>query len=213
MTPWVDDKTLKGPLLKFVNPDVPAAIEAGRPLSIDLGCGETVPAGRFGVDRRALPGVSVVADLNLPLDLFPDRSVEFVSASHAFEHVSKLDGLMDEIHRVLTAQGRLTVVVPHAANPLSWSDPTHVRMFGLYSLGHFCPAEHQLLRRPVPCYRSDHLFRVVGVRLCFRPTSAVMRLFERVVNSSARVQEWYEKNLQRVVWAYEIHWDMIPLGK
>src|SRR5690349_7078200 len=117
--------------MKIVNPVVQAEIAAGRPVRINLGCGPRPRDGYYGLDWLELPGVDVVADLNQPLDLLPDNSVEAIYTHHVFEHIEKFTELLQEIHRVVIPGGRVEVVVPHFSNPYGYSDPTHVRFFGL----------------------------------------------------------------------------------
>ena len=58
---------------------------------------------------------------------------------------------------------RLEVIVPHFSNPRGYSDPTHVRFFGLYSFYYFCAAEDQP-RRKVPSFYCPARFRVQSLQ-------------------------------------------------
>jgi SAM-dependent methyltransferase len=99
----------------------------GPPRVVDVGCGgvKQVPEA-VGVDRVALPGVDVVADLEQALPL-ETASFDHAFAVHVLEHVSDLVGLMGELHRVLAAGGVLHVLCPRWTHPNAWRDPTHVR--------------------------------------------------------------------------------------
>lgn len=98
----------------------------------------------------ALPGVDIQADLNEPLDLLPDGSVEAVHCRHLLEHIDRLLHLLDELHRVVRPGGEIDIRVPHFSNPYGYSDPTHVRFFGLYS---FFTFPRRSTSRTARCHR------------------------------------------------------------
>lgn len=107
---------------------------------LHLGCGRNILAGWVNVDRVALPGVDVVADLDdcartrLP---FADDSVEELKMVHTLEHIRDTLGLMSELHRVARPGALLTILVPHGASDDAWEDPTHVRAYYQASFGYF----------------------------------------------------------------------------
>ena len=149
------------------NPAVLEALAASRPLRLNLGAGQRPADRTFSVDLVDLPGVDIVADLNQPLTLLPDNSVEFVYSSHTFEHIANLLGLMRELHRVCRPDATLEILVPHFSNPNYYSDPTHCRPFGLYSFHYFCAAANKPGERKVQDYYSDGRVRIDGVRVHF----------------------------------------------
>lgn len=198
-------------MVLVVNDALLEDLRAGRPVEIDIGAGTDRRPGHYSLDRRELPGVDVVADLEEPLDAFPDASVARVHAHHVLEHVVALDALLDELHRILRPDGRLVTTVPHWANPLGFSDPTHVRFFGLWSWCYLAPPEEQPLPRKVPTYRPDRRFRIEHLELGFRPATGLGRRVERWVNASPRRMEFYERNLARHYWPYEIRCTLSPV--
>jgi SAM-dependent methyltransferase len=107
--------------------DLVGVAGAPAPRVLDVGCGpvKQVPEA-VGLDRLALPGVDVVADLEaaLPLD---DAAFDHAFCVHVLEHVRDLVGLMGELHRVLAPGGVLHVLCPRWTHPNAWRDPTHVR--------------------------------------------------------------------------------------
>lgn len=119
----------------------------GHPLQIlDIGCGTNKQQpGAIGVDRRTHGGVDVVTDLERSLP-FAGASVDQIYAVHSLEHVSDLLGLMNEIHRVLRADGVLHVMVPNCEFVNAFADPTHVRYFNRQTFKFFC--------QPYPGLRS-----------------------------------------------------------
>jgi len=95
-------------------------------LKLDLGSGKNKREGFLGVDRRAFPGVDVVADLNetWPWD---DSSVEEVHMSHMLEHFSGTQRvhIFNELYRVLVPGGKATIITPHWASNRAYGDFSH----------------------------------------------------------------------------------------
>ncbi len=105
---------------------------------VDIGCGGTTQyPGSIGIDRVASPVTSVVADLEGGLPLAPG-SVDHLFVVHVLEHVYDPVGLMNEVHRVLHADGVVHLLVPHWRHPNAVADPTHVRYYGAETFGWFC---------------------------------------------------------------------------
>jgi SAM-dependent methyltransferase len=186
--------------MRIVNPAVLNDLAAGVPLRLDLGCGSRPRPGFYGVDRAELPGVDILADLNEPFADLPADCVEEVCTRHTLEHVEKLLGLLAEVHRITQPGGRVTVVVPHFSNPYAYSDPTHVRFFGLYSFYYFCaPADQP--RRKVPSFYLPQRFRVERVTLNLMSAGVADKVVKAVVqplvNRGPGWQDWYERRLCR----------------
>ena len=183
--------------MRVVNPKLADDLAAGRPVRLNLGVGRRPRDGYYGLDLIEMPGVDVVADLNEPLSGLPDNSVAAVYTHHTFEHVVNFLPLLKEIHRVVVADGRVEVVVPHFSNPYGYSDPTHVRFFGLYTFYYFADEADQP-RRKVPAFYLPERFAVDGVSVTLLPTLLLVkplrRLMTRVVNSSVRMLDWYERS-------------------
>lgn len=197
--------------MELRNPQLLDDIAQRRPVRLNIGAGATDRSDSYSLDIRDLPGTDIIADLEAPLDALPDDSVLHVDAHHVLEHVERLDELLDELHRVLTPDGTADIRVPHWANPLAYSDPTHVRFFGLYSFCYLTPIDMQPLGRKVPTYRASALFEILELRLCFRREGRVFSALEGFLNADARRMEAFEKNLTGVVWPYEIHCVLRPL--
>ena len=190
--------------MRVINPDVYRDIEAGKGLRLNLGAGQRPRPGFYSVDQLPLPGVDIVADLNAPLDELPDDSVEEIYSRHTMEHVTRFLPLLAEIHRVARPEARIELVVPHFSNPHGYSDPTHVRFFGLYSLFYFCDEADQPARK-VPNFYLPQRFRVESVTFSLLKQSLLDRLvqatFQKLINRSYAWLDWYER---RLCWSFPV---------
>jgi predicted SAM-dependent methyltransferase len=94
---------------------------------LDLGCGENKQENFTGIDKRDLPGVDIVHDLEVfpwPLE---DESCMTVVGAHIFEHIKPwltID-FMNECHRILVENGQLMLAVPYGWSKGYIQDPTH----------------------------------------------------------------------------------------
>jgi hypothetical protein len=180
-----------------VNPKVRDDLEAGRPIRLNLGVGRRPRESYYGLDWIEMSGVDVVADLNEPLSELPDNSVEAIYTHHTLEHVVKFLPLLKEIHRVVIPDGRVEVITPHFSNPYGYSDPTHVRFFGLYTFYYFSDEVDQP-RRKVPAFYLPERFAVESINITLMPTflmfKPVRRLATKIVNSSMWMLDWYERS-------------------
>jgi SAM-dependent methyltransferase len=199
--------------MKILNPAVRHDLEAGRKLQLNLGCGLRRLPGYYNVDRVPLAGVDILADLEAPLAELPDDSVQAIYCRHTLEHVSRLLELIAELHRVTQPDGRIEVIVPHFSNPYGYSDPTHVRFFGLYSFFYLAAEEHQP-RRKVPNFYLPQRFRVEHVRFNLLRSSVADKVARAVlqplINRSVGWLDWYERRLCRLVPADDIHFVLRP---
>lgn len=185
-------------------------IESRQEIALELGAGGSPESPEFlSVDSRELPGVDLVANLNEPLDRISDGCVSRIYTRHTFEHIENLVGLMHEIHRVCASNAKIHVVVPHFSNAYGFSDPTHVRFFGLYSMDYFQPNVRRG-GRLVPHYFPEIPFRVESVSIYFYPNTLAVpvftRVFEKLVNWSAWTKHFYERWLSSLIRASEIHY-------
>ncbi len=116
----------------------PAAKPAAARLNV--GCGRDILPGWVNLDKFALPGVDLVADLDEcasnPLAL-PDDSVEEFLLSHVIEQVKYPLPLMQELWRVAKDGAKMVIKVPHGASDEAWEDPSHVRAYYTNSFGYF----------------------------------------------------------------------------
>jgi SAM-dependent methyltransferase len=194
--------------VRLLNPQVARDLEQGKPLRLDIGAGPRPRPGFYALDRLELEGVDIVADLNQPLDLLPDNCADEVFSSHTLEHVEKLLPLIAEIHRITRPGGVVELVVPHFSNPYAYSDPTHVRFFGLYTMSYFVDPEKQPHPWKVPAFYTPTRFEIESVRIAFYRFNLLDRLFvpllRFLVNLGPGWQNFYELRLSRLFPAAEI---------
>ena len=199
--------------MRIISERLRADLERGVPVKLDLGCGQRPQPGFYGVDHVEMEGVDLVADLNEPLSLLPDNSVAAVHTKHVLEHVTNLVPLLSELQRVTRPDGRIEIVVPHFSYPYFYSDPTHVRFFGLYTMFYFADPQHQP-KRKVPAFYSNSRFSVESIRFDFPHDGWLDRLLtpilKRVINSSFAMQDFYERRLCRWLPARQIRYVLRP---
>jgi ubiquinone/menaquinone biosynthesis C-methylase UbiE len=200
--------------MRLANPQVAEDLKHGRALRLDIGSGAKPRAGFYGVDRLDSPGVDIVADLNRPLGLLPDNCAEHIFSSHALEHVQDLFLLLAEIHRISRPGGLIELIVPHFSNPYYYSDPTHVRFFGLYTLSYFVDIDKQPHGHKVPAFAGVPRFTIDSVSIAFYRFNLVDRLvvpfLRYFVNRSPGAQDFYELRLARWFPAAELRYKMRP---
>ena len=200
--------------MRLANPKVAEDLKQGRPLRLDIGSGAKPRAGFYGVDQLATPGVDIVADLNRPLELLPDNCAEHVFSSHALEHVQDLLLLLREIHRISRPDALIELIVPHFSNPYYYSDPTHVRFFGLYTMSYFVDIDKQPHRHKVPAFAGAARFTIEAVSIAFYRFNLLDRLvvpfLRYFVNRSPGAQDFYELRLARRFPAAELRYRLRP---
>ncbi|MFL5245055.1 MAG: class I SAM-dependent methyltransferase [Gemmataceae bacterium] len=195
--------------MKILNEAVVSDLEAGKGLLLNLGSGMRPRAGFYNVDQLALPGVDILADLNESLSALPDNSVKEIYCRHTLEHVARFMELLSELHRITRPDGRIEIIVPHFSNPYGYSDPTHVRFFGLYSFFYFCDAADQP-RRKVPSFYLPQRFKVEGIECRLLKQSWMEKLLRAVlqplINFNTSWLDWYERRLCRWIPANDIRY-------
>jgi len=94
---------------------------------LDIGCGANKQKGFVGMDKRKLPGVDIVHDLEkFPYPL-KDESCLTIVGSHIVEHIKPwlMIDFMNELWRILKVDGSLAFSHPYGVNDLFVQDPTH----------------------------------------------------------------------------------------
>lgn len=201
--------------MRIINPELARALEQRAPVRLELGSGGKRRPGFYGVDLLELDGVDAVADLNEPLSALPDDCCEHVYSHHALEHVREFMPLMAELHRITRADGMIEVIVPHFSNPYGFSDPTHVRFFGLYTMNYFVEPELQPKVRRVPCFYTPTRFRMESVKIGFYREGLLDKILYPLIkgftNAGPWTQDFYERRLSSLFHARQITYRMRPV--
>lgn len=106
-------------------------------MRLNLGSGLMRMEGFVNVDRRALPGVDVVHDLDQHPWPFEDHCADRIVALDVFEHLDDVVGAMDECWRIMVRGGQLTIRGPAPDSENLWVDVSHRRAFIEHSFDHF----------------------------------------------------------------------------
>jgi hypothetical protein len=95
---------------------------------LDLGCGGHKEPRAIGMDKRVLPGVDIVHDLETFPWPLPDAVCYRILASHIVEHLKPwlMIDILNEAWRVMKDDGQLLIATPYAGSPRFWQDPTHI---------------------------------------------------------------------------------------
>jgi ubiquinone/menaquinone biosynthesis C-methylase UbiE len=137
-----------------------------RSIRLNLGSGNEPLAEYINVDRRLVSGVDVVADVTrLP---FRESCATDILASSLLEHFEDPYSVLDEIHRVLSADGQFAMRVP---SPWSYS--------GQLDKSHLFLADLKLWRQILGGYFAK--VRVVGEGVRYRDSKAVAALLHVLV--------------------------------
>jgi SAM-dependent methyltransferase len=127
--------------------------------NFDVGCGEGKQKGYIGMDRRAVPGVDILWDIEsvAPVPFWarnvvgavsarwpiPDNSVDKMLCSHVMEHItpSLVPAVFDEMWRIMRFDGQVLIAVPHGDSYGFRQDPTHIGMFNESTFSYFDPSQ------------------------------------------------------------------------
>lgn len=179
---------------------------------IEFGPGNTkFDESYIGLDCIEKDSVDFKCDLNEGLEFIESATVDAVYSSHFLEHVENLGNFMKEIHRVLKTNGIFESKVPHFSNPYFYSDYTHSKYWGLYSISYF--STDSWFKRGVPSYYNDIDFKISSIQLNFDSPFFFRRIFKKglgyLVNLNRYTQEFYEENLCWLCPCYEVYFKVI----
>ena len=191
--------------------DAISRMSANSPVTIEIGCGDRKrDPEAIGIDILETASTDIVGDVLEVLKRVPSGSVKSITSFHVFEHLANVSAILVEVERTLVRGGEMVVVVPHFSNPFYYSDPTHVRFFGLYTFSYFC--EDVVFRRRVPRYACVAGLKLYSVKLVFKSfppryiTHGFRKVFQFVFNFSSWMQEIYEDSFSGLISCYEVQY-------
>lgn len=178
---------------------------------LDLGCGNSVRSGYVGIDLHSdNPDRNIIrADCLEYLRSCEASTIDEIYSRHFFEHVENLSDYLFEIARVLKPGGVFNFIVPHFSNPYYYSDPTHKRFFGLYTMNYFFKNTLNF-KRGVPRYTDTFSKDMVVVdaklHLMGRPLygKITQKFISFLLRKSKRYTEFHERNLAYLFPIYEV---------
>ena len=96
-------------------------------IKLDVGSGDSRHEGYTNIDKRALPTVDIVHDLEVFPYPLADESCSHIHASHIIEHIKPrfMVEFMDELWRITEMGGELWAAMPLGGTYSYWQDPTH----------------------------------------------------------------------------------------
>ena len=180
-------------------------------MKIDLGCGEHKTKGLLGVDIIKHPNVDIVHDLSLYPYPFENNSIEYIQANHVLEHVPDFIKTVEELYRICKDNAVIEIRCPHASCfQTVWADPTHKRALVKNSFLHWSSDARHLYD-----FKGELIVEEVRLHFCLyqgirngKPTTTnrmrkVGRFIDRIVNSSSRVQNVFERFLSSYFGGFE----------
>jgi predicted SAM-dependent methyltransferase len=108
-------------------------------LMLDIGAGGNCQQGFVGVDKRELPGIQVVHDVEEFPWPFDDESAAVIMLSHLIEHIKpwlQID-FVNECWRVLEPGGYLLISTPYGGSYRYNQDPTHCSPWNEATVSYF----------------------------------------------------------------------------
>lgn len=168
---------------------------------LNAGCGRDIKDGWLNLDKKKLPGVNIVHDVEkLPLP-FKEETFDEIVCQHVLEH-TEYTAVLQDMHRVLRKGGSITIRVPHFTSKYNFIDPTHKKMFSISTFEFFI--KDSRFKRDY--YFSYHFSKISFSKITFaRGIYLYNYLVEPIVNMGKNMQLVYESTgLSRIFPAEDI---------
>jgi SAM-dependent methyltransferase len=158
---------------------------------LNLGCGRKHLEGAVNLDVTPRTNPDVLHDLErFPWPL-PDDHFRQVFAFDVIEHLCDFLKTFEEIHRICRDGAIVHIAVPHFSCANAYTDPTHKRAFGYFSLDN-------LTEEGEFSFYTRARFRIRRRQIIFWPT-LLNKIVWRLAN---RYPKWYEL---RWAWVFPAH--------
>src|SRR5215207_3409473 len=151
---------------------------------LHIGAGRKKIKGATTLDINPRLNPDVVWDLNKFPYPFEDSRFDLVVCEHVIEHLDHVISVMEELHRVTRAGGKVLVRVPHFSSLNFNTDPTHVHAFSSRSFDYLC-LDTDLVQYD---YSTVRFRKLVGC-MSMRPRTPFNRLLMRLINRNLKVYE------------------------
>ena len=117
-------------------------IDKDKGILLDIGSGEIKRPNFVRLDKRKLPGIDIVHDLEVFPYPLPDECCLTIVGSHIIEHIKPWLSveMFNELWRIMKPDGELALSTPYAGSYGFWQDPSHCNGFVPATFQYFDPA-------------------------------------------------------------------------
>lgn len=117
-------------------------IDKHKGIQLNIGCGEIVRPNFVRLDKRKLPGIDIVWDIECFPYPLPNDCCLTIVGSHIIEHIKPWLSIQmfDELWRIMKIGGRLALSTPYAGSTGYWQDPSHCNGFNEATFTYFDPS-------------------------------------------------------------------------
>lgn len=149
---------------------------------LNLGCGKKHFPDHVNLDLVPAVNPDVVHDLDCYPYPFPDSRFDEIVVYDVIEHIGDVPSFMREIWRLAKPGAKVQITTPHFSASNSYTDPTHRRHLGYFSLDYFT-AGHALNFYGSDGFKVDHrvmyFYPTIGNKVVHRLANRWPRIYEQ----------------------------------
>lgn len=134
-------------------------------INLDVGCGANKQQNFIGIDKRKLPNVDIVHDLEVFPYPIPSGSCNTIVGSHIVEHITPkvMIDFMNELWRICKVGGKVCFVLPYGWSYGFIQDPTHCNPCNEATWEYFDPTKYLYrIYEPKPFFVEMCTYQVTG---------------------------------------------------
>jgi len=150
---------------------------------LNLGAGNDIRSDCVNHDIASLPGIDVVADINLYPWPWDNDSFDEIVANDLLEHLDNFLLAMEEIYRILKPGGLVKLSVPYWNSCSRYIDPTHKIGFHEDTFKFFDPSSHYCQERHYYTKARFSIVKETFVIMPFYPYFWIPKTSELKVNN------------------------------